>query len=125
MVCCDRTELTEEQILAIAQAAADGQSQAIQNAVRNRLAYLKTASSHEGKPVLLITGSGCSVVEQVISRMDELAAFERMPFAKAFHRDVNESACAFAVARLAAERCLDDLLPMSDDFFVAGGTVQS
>ena len=31
-----------------------------------------------------------------------------------FVRNVTDSACAFAVARLAAERCLDDLLPVSD-----------
>ena len=39
-----------------------------------------------------------------------LAATHSTP--QQFHRNVSEAACA--VARLAAERCLDDLLPISE-----------
>ncbi|MBL8816009.1 MAG: hypothetical protein JNL58_08260 [Planctomyces sp.] len=115
MLCGDIEELAESQIVQLAETAAESQRNQILNAARNRVAHLKTLSgtidSPSSAPMLLLSGSGSWLAESVIAKIPELRHASVIKLGEAFHRPIHSEACAFAVARLAAERCIDDLLP--------------
>ncbi len=115
MLCGDTEELNESDIHQLAESAANSQRIQILNATRDRLGYLKTLSGTTDTPasasMLLLSGSGSWLAESVIAEIPELREASLMKLSEAFHRPIHSEACAFAVARLAAERCIDDLLP--------------
>ena len=113
MLCCDASELSEVQLLAIAAHVADQQLEQICEAIRNRVCYLEglTSSLTGIKTQIVLSGSGTWMSERAIRRIGEDRFGAISNLVEMFVRNVTASAPAFAVARLAAERCLDDLLP--------------
>jgi probable H4MPT-linked C1 transfer pathway protein len=117
-VCCDSTELEMWQLREIAEWLAERQVQLIVAGVRRQLTTLQRELAVSGRQGELIqpfvSGSGSWLAERVLeasgARMLATADLSGM-----FVRNISACAAAFAVARLAAERCLDDLLPISSE----------
>lgn len=112
MICCDMTELSEEEIDGIAEAIVESAIALSVNAlsrVYNRL----TSQCAESRPAVIYSGSGAFFAERVATDLGADLFGERLFLPQMFHRTVSESACAFAVARLAHDRCRDDLLDVT------------
>lgn len=114
MLCCDSTELSETQLVKIAEHIAEQQLQQITVAVKNRCQYVRKLVADSGvtKIHAVISGSGAWLAERVIQEVGESSFAAVHNLSEMFVRNVSRSAPAFAVARLAAERCQDDLLPI-------------
>lgn len=114
ILCCDVTELTPQQLGAMAKFIAEQQALMISRAVQSCLdALSRLVPSAKIKPAALVCGSGSWLAERVLEQM-ELSRFSSVSnLSSMFVRNVSDCAPAFAVARLAAERCTDDLLPVS------------
>ncbi|WP_339727343.1 hydantoinase/oxoprolinase family protein [uncultured Gimesia sp.] len=98
-VCCDTTEMTEEEAVAIAEFLANKQQNQISQAidqVLDRMAALPTG--------VLISGSAVFLAEKVVQSHPKLSQTALTNVAEIFDGAISESACAYAVARLAAER---------------------
>ncbi|MDG2131599.1 MAG: hydantoinase/oxoprolinase family protein [Fuerstiella sp.] len=120
MVCCDSTELDEEDLKAIAQHIADVQCRQLQagvGRVLERLAVIMEASEQRcleiERPTVIISGGGAGIVERVLQHSDLFSFADQLILSDMFRQPVSESACAFAVARLAHDRCRDDLLELT------------
>ena len=115
VVCCDRDEISDVQLSFIARHVADQQVTQIASAVTNRLRYVSDLAGVSPDAVqILFSGSGDWLAEKVIANCNIIPQQPSIRLRTMFVRNVTDCACAFAVARLAAERCLDDLLPVSD-----------
>jgi probable H4MPT-linked C1 transfer pathway protein len=114
-VCCDRDELSDRQLEHIARHVSDRQIAEIADAIGNRLHYVSdlAGTAPEAVPILL-SGSGDWLAERSLETCCGILQQPPVQLRTMFFRNVSEAACAFAVARLAAERCLDDLLPVSE-----------
>jgi len=114
MICCDATEVSETQLLHIAEYIAGEQLEQICQAIRNRLEFVRQSNPPDSVPPeirVLLSGSGAWLAERAVQEIGE-AAFESVSsLSGMFVHNVAACAPAFAVARLAAERCIDDLLP--------------
>jgi probable H4MPT-linked C1 transfer pathway protein len=115
VVCCDRDEISDVQLSFIARHIADQQVTQIASAVINRLRYVSDLAGVSPDAVqILLSGSGDWLAERAIAKCGLIPQHPPIQLRTMFVRNVTDCACAFAVARLAAERCLDDLLPVSD-----------
>ena len=99
MICCDRTEVSREDALEMAEHFAREQRRQIASAVNRVLAQ-------QAQPVsqVLISGSGSFLMDAIVKDIPGLQSAERIALGRLFQEEIAESACAFAVARLAAER---------------------
>lgn len=115
VVCCDRDEISDVQLSFIARHVAEQQRTQIATAVMNRLRYVSDLAGVSPDSVqILFSGSGDWLAERAIAKCGLIPQQPPIQLRTTFVRNVTNCACAFAVARLAAERCLDDLLPVSD-----------
>lgn len=101
MLCCDRDEFTLDDARAAAAWLADAQQRQITAAIDQVLAAQETCCGH-----VIVSGSGAFLAERVVSEHSTLSAVKRTRLADLVPPGVSEAACAFAVARLAAERIL-------------------
>jgi (4-(4-[2-(gamma-L-glutamylamino)ethyl]phenoxymethyl)furan-2-yl)methanamine synthase len=120
MVCCDSTELTDMDLEAIAQHIVDVQCDQLQKSVLQVLKHLATAMETDQqrclgieKPTVIVSGGGASLVERLLRHTEAYSFADRLTLSDMFHHPISESACAFAVARLAHDRCRDDLLEVT------------
>lgn len=114
MVCCDVTEISERQLMSIAGYVADQQLEQICQAIRDRTEFVRNLSGPNSMADgvrLLLSGSGAWLAERAVQEIGESAFESVSSLSGMFVRNVSTCAAAFAVARLAAERCVDDLLP--------------
>jgi uncharacterized hydantoinase/oxoprolinase family protein len=102
-------------LMTIARYIAEQQVRQIATAIENRRARLQTfaPASSECAPVVVLSGSGAWLAERALQQIDEPRFGPVSNLATMFVRNVSPCAPAFAVARLAAERCFDDLLPLT------------
>ncbi len=117
MVCCDSTELSDQDLKLIAQHVVDAQCRHLRAAISQVLdelaAVMETADQRcldIEKPSAIISGSGASVVEHLLQHAHAFRFTDQLRLSDMFRHPISESACAFAVARLAHDRCRDDLL---------------
>jgi probable H4MPT-linked C1 transfer pathway protein len=99
MLCADPEEVGEEGLRDLADALAGRQRELIAAALGRVLGRLGAGLTH-----ILLSGSGAFVAERVVADHPRLAGAEVTSLAELFARRVSRSACAYAVARLAAER---------------------
>ena len=108
MVCCDHTDLDEQDLLAMAEQVVAAQTRQIVSALER---ILKRCEHQAKKPAVILSGSGDFLARNVVETAGVSRFSHIYELAKMYRSDVSQSACAFAVARLAAERCLHDLIP--------------
>ena len=114
-VCCDREEISNAQLEHISRYVSDRQIAQIAAGIAHRLQYVSDLAGTEPETVqLLLSGSGDWMAERALETCGWNLQHPPIQLRTMFVRNVSEAACAFAVARLAAERCLDDLLPISE-----------
>lgn len=120
MLCCDRTELSDEDLQAVAEWVVEQQRQQIVralqlvwNGLEQTLQQERSHSLAEEKPVLILSGSGAKLGLEIVRAVGSERFGEQMYLPEMYRQSVAEAACAFAVARLAHDRCRDDLLEMS------------
>jgi len=119
-ICCDSTELHPWQLRELAEWLADRQLRQLESGVCRQLRALQQALAAQGREhesiQPLVCGSGGWLAERVLGatgqRLLPVADLSGM-----FVRNISVCAAAFAVARLAAERCPDDLLPLLQELF--------
>ena len=113
IVCCDRDEISDLQLEQIAKYIGIQQRAQISKAISNRLRYVSGIAGTTVDAVqLLLSGSGDWLGIRGLEGCGWNPRHDPIRLRSMFVRNVSEAACAFAVARLAAERCLYDLLPM-------------
>jgi len=112
MVCCDQTELTTEELDQIADAIVEQAAALVVNALTQ---VLRTLASEYGDtpPAVICSGSGAFFAERVLQAFGAATFGDRLLLPQMAPQGVAESACAFAVARLAHDRCRDDLLDVT------------
>ena len=114
-VCCDRDEISDGQLEQIARYVSEQQIAQIAKGMAHRMQYVSNLAGTEPKAVqLLLSGSGDWMAERALETCGWNLLQPPIQLRTMFFRNISEAACAFAVARLAAERCLDDLLPISE-----------
>ena len=102
MLCSDRSEVTFAEAVAIAEHLSDVQAGRIAAAVNAVLNRMPTECQN-----VVISGSGSRLAERVVAGHERLSRCPLVRLSEVFSPDVSESACAFAVARLAVEQELD------------------
>lgn len=98
-VCSDATELSIDEIGAIAAHIAAAQRASIVNAVNSVIDRFDAPCRQ-----LILSGSGTFLAEQAASQIPRIAQLPAIRLQSIFTKDIAEAACAFAVANLAAER---------------------
>ena len=99
MICCDRSEVSKDDALGIANHFAATQRRQIADAVKQVLAQQEEPVSN-----VILSGSGHFLLSQLCEELPALGAAQRIRLGDMFRDDIAEAACAFAIARLAAER---------------------
>lgn len=99
MICCDREEVSIEEAELIAAHFARCQRMQIAAAIDRVLSHGDRTCEH-----VIVSGSGAFLAESVLAEHARLAKTSRILLADLVSGEVVEAACAFAVARLAAER---------------------
>lgn len=120
MVCCDSTELDQSELLSMAEYVMQAQMEQLTRAAEQVLQRLSVMTAESGdrsgtaeEPVVLLSGSGVFLARRLADALGAARFGGRMDLTQMFSHDVSESACAFAVARLAHDLCRDDLLETS------------
>ncbi|MCH9653625.1 MAG: H4MPT-linked C1 transfer pathway protein [Planctomycetes bacterium] len=98
-VCCDISEITRPEAVAMATFLAKRQQQQISEAVDQVLGRMTEPPS-----TVLVSGSAVFLAEKVVESHPILSQASLTNVAKIFDGSIADSACAFAVARLGAER---------------------
>lgn len=98
-VCCDITELSETEAIEMAGWLATRQQAQITEALNQVLSRMDDLPQ-----TVLISGSSVFLAEKLVHSHPQLAQSIITNVAEIFDRSIADSACAFAVARLAAER---------------------
>jgi len=99
-LCRDRTELTLDEAVEVARWLSAVQRRQICLAIDQVLRSLPQACES-----LLISGSGCFLIEQIADGHPFLRGLRRIRIGELLSDAVSEAACAFAVACLATESC--------------------
>lgn len=99
MICCDREEVSMEEAGIIAAHFARCQRMQIAAAIDRVLAQGERTCEH-----VILSGSGAFLAESLLAEHPRLATINRIRLTDLVPKEVVEAACAFAVARLAAER---------------------
>lgn len=98
-VCCDRNELTRPEAVEMAAYLSEQQLKQISRAVDQVLDQMAVQPK-----AVLISGSAVFLAEKIVKRHPVLSQMTMTNVAEIFDGPISDSACAFAVARLAAER---------------------
>ncbi len=98
-VCCDLTEISTEEVQQMAEWLAERHQDQIHRAIDQVLARVT-----EPITAVLISGSAVFLAEKIVKSHPVLSQARLTNGAEIFDHSVADAACAFAVARLAAER---------------------
>ncbi len=112
-LCCDATDLAPAQLTAAAEFVVEQQLQQLLAAIRRRLNELASQHPQQSHRIrVLLSGSGAWLAARALEEPGDPRVIEILNLSEMFVSGVSTCAPAFAVARLAAERCWDDLLPL-------------
>ncbi|NQV25609.1 MAG: H4MPT-linked C1 transfer pathway protein [Rhodopirellula sp.] len=98
-LCCDRSELSLDEAKSIADFLANVQRQRICGAIDRVLTTLETPCQ-----AVIVSGEGSFLANQILDNHARLKDVPRHSLARMFSAATSTAACAFALARLAAER---------------------
>jgi (4-(4-[2-(gamma-L-glutamylamino)ethyl]phenoxymethyl)furan-2-yl)methanamine synthase len=99
MLCCDRSELSDEQLLDIARQIYAAQIETLTPVVSKIVAGLPQAPQS-----VLLCGEGESMLREVLDLIPQLSGCQRVNLNEALGPEHSQAACAFALARLGSER---------------------
>lgn len=99
MLCCDRNEFTRDDAELVARFLADVHKQRLAAALESVLARMNGKCAN-----VLLSGSGTFLAQRLITGNSRLDEAQVVALSDCFSSATSEAACAFAVARLAAER---------------------
>lgn len=99
MLCCDRTEISDSELQTIAEFLAEVQRKRIRGALDRVLARMETSVQS-----IVVSGSGSFLAEEIVANHLQLKDCFRVPLARLLSPQIADSACAYAIAVLAAER---------------------
>lgn len=99
MLCCDRSELNDEQLADIARQIRGAQIDRLAPVVSKIVSALPRAPQS-----VLLCGEGEPVLREVLDMMPELSGSQRVSLNEALGAEHSQAACAFALARLGTER---------------------
>lgn len=117
MLCRDSCELSETEFTDIATQIFAKQQQQLSDALRNVVCRLQSEMEAQMRSLscesisILLSGSGSFLTETLLKNIDDLNVDSTLSLSAMSRPEIAESACAFAVARLAQERCRDDVIP--------------
>lgn len=109
-LCSDLNEITPAQVLLAAEQIRDSQLHTIAAAITR---VIGTLPATQAPLPVLISGSGGWLISQALQHIAGQRRCDIMQLSEMYRRDISTCAPAFAVARLAAERCTDALLPLT------------
>ncbi|MCA9078549.1 MAG: hypothetical protein KDA93_26215 [Planctomycetaceae bacterium] len=98
-LCCDSTELSEEELISAAECIRDAQLEQISGSLNS---ILKRLAAHPR--TVLLCGEGESVLREVVQRSLGRHDVQVISLTKSLGPTHSSAACAFALARLARER---------------------
>ncbi len=101
MLCCDLTELTGDELRAVAREIAVEQRCQIREAIAN---VIQRSWRGDGAATVILSGSGSFLAQSVISELPVERDTEFVELSAQLSPELSESACAYAVACLALER---------------------
>jgi len=106
MLCCDSTEISDDELLDVAGQIATIQLDLLGHALRRVIGI-----SRDGHPLetVLVSGSGSFLARRLVASHHDLAGARQVDLSECFSSDIATAACAFATARLAQERVADFL----------------
>ncbi|HLQ43931.1 MAG TPA: hypothetical protein VK137_04315, partial [Planctomycetaceae bacterium] len=99
MLCCDRTEISAAEVRHVAEHVAAVQLPRLTHAADAIASRLPSPCE-----TVLISGSGAFLSRRVVAESSRLRAAHVVSLPELFGPSVSDAACAFAVAKLAAER---------------------
>jgi probable H4MPT-linked C1 transfer pathway protein len=99
MLCCDRSELTDDDLNEIARAVSDAQQQRMLTSLNRLLSALPEPPSS-----LLLSGEGEPLARRLVEGAATLADTEVISLRDSIGPEHSMAACAFALARLGTER---------------------
>jgi len=106
MLCCDQTEISDEELIDVAGQIATIQLDRLGAAVRRVIGISQDPNPPE---TVLVSGSGTFLARRLVASHPDLAGARLVDLTECFSADVATAACAFAIARLAQERVADFL----------------
>lgn len=113
LFCCDASDLSADQLTAAAEWVSEQQIQCLQQAISRRLDSLTALHPEQARTIrVMVSGSGSWLAAKALEELGDPRVAEVLNLSEMFISSVSICAPAFAVARLAAERCWDDLLPL-------------
>lgn len=98
-LCCDRSELSLDEAKSVADFLANVQRQRISGAIDRVLSTIDSRCE-----AVIVSGEGCFLANQILDDHSKLKDVPRHSLTKMFSAETSTAACAFALARLAAER---------------------
>ena len=106
MLCCDETEINDDQLADVAEQIAAIQLDRLGYALQRVIGI-----SQDGAPLdtVLVSGSGAFLARRLVASHHDLATAKQVDLSECFSSDIATAACAFATARLAQERVADFL----------------
>lgn len=116
LLCCDHTEVADEFLQQLAEAAVTEQRRRLSAAAEKVEAQLQELLEQQQRtldlepPTLVVSGSGGRLVSDAVADSLKWSPKSVLDMASISQPSVAAAACAFAVARLAQDRCADDLL---------------
>jgi probable H4MPT-linked C1 transfer pathway protein len=113
LFCCDASDLSADQLKAAAEWVSEQQIQLLQQAISRQLDALAALHPDQARAIrVMISGGGSWLAARALEELGDPRVAEILNLSEMFISSVSICAPAFAVARLAAERCWDDLLPL-------------
>ncbi|MFY9255343.1 MAG: hydantoinase/oxoprolinase family protein [Fuerstiella sp.] len=120
MLCCDASEIAEADVKLIAEHIIAVQVNSVAAAFERTLQHLDSLMQQEGgrslsaePATVILSGSGAILGLLVIKQLGPQRFANCLNLPDMFYRPISAAACAFAVARLAHDRCQDDMLETS------------
>ncbi|MEZ6124213.1 MAG: hydantoinase/oxoprolinase family protein [Planctomycetaceae bacterium] len=123
MLCCDLTEVTEQELQLVAEDLISHQRHQICSAVQTVMKSLQRIVQEDAaatgeprgpkrkfRPAVILSGSGAQIARQAVDQFGRENFSEIMLLSDMSDLSVTQVATAFAIARLAHDRCQDDLL---------------
>jgi probable H4MPT-linked C1 transfer pathway protein len=109
-ICTDLDEVDEQTVIAVARHIHSLQVDELAAAILQICSHAPLDGPPRPTLPLILSGSGDWLIRKAIAKLQYSSQFDVLPISEMFRTNVSSCAPAFAVARLAAERCSDEMI---------------